>query len=159
MSNGWPGGYIAQIQARVVQQRPGRADGEIDVGEGPPVRLLADGDPVGGVDAGEEPGEVAGVIWGPDGVGLTSSTLHDARGPVGTAEQILTLRRTHRSVCWRTAIPLAASMLEKNRARSPAVSPATISWTPRSSGARTAWASPAPRCTTPADPSARPSRS
>jgi hypothetical protein len=25
MSNGWPGGYIAQIQARVVQQRPGRA--------------------------------------------------------------------------------------------------------------------------------------
>jgi len=29
---------------------------------------------------------------GPDGVGLTSSTLHDAAGPFGTAEQILTVR-------------------------------------------------------------------
>ncbi|QGN35478.1 thioesterase family protein [Microlunatus sp. Gsoil 973] len=31
-------------------------------------------------------------IWGPDGIGLTSTTLHDAAGAVGRAEQILTLR-------------------------------------------------------------------
>lgn len=33
------------------------------------------------------------VTWGADGVGVTSSILHDASGPVGRAEQILTLRR------------------------------------------------------------------
>lgn len=33
------------------------------------------------------------VTFGPTGVGLTSSTLHDSRGPVGRAEQILTVRR------------------------------------------------------------------
>jgi Thioesterase-like superfamily len=32
------------------------------------------------------------VVFGPDGVGLTSSVLHDERGPVGRAEQILTVR-------------------------------------------------------------------
>jgi hypothetical protein len=32
------------------------------------------------------------VVFGPDGVGLTSSVLHDARGAVGRAEQILTVR-------------------------------------------------------------------
>lgn len=32
------------------------------------------------------------VVFGADGVGLTSSTLHDVRGPVGRAEQILTVR-------------------------------------------------------------------
>lgn len=32
------------------------------------------------------------VVFGTDGVGLTSSTLHDHRGPVGRAEQILTVR-------------------------------------------------------------------
>ena len=32
------------------------------------------------------------VAFGPDGVGLTSSALHDERGPVGRAEQILTVR-------------------------------------------------------------------
>jgi hypothetical protein len=30
---------------------------------------------------------------GPTGLGLTSTTLHDERGPVGRAEQILTVRR------------------------------------------------------------------
>lgn len=30
--------------------------------------------------------------WGPDGIGLTSSTLYDPSGAVGRAEQILTLR-------------------------------------------------------------------
>jgi hypothetical protein len=33
------------------------------------------------------------VIFGRDGVGLTSSTLFDESGPVGRAEQILTVRR------------------------------------------------------------------
>lgn len=32
------------------------------------------------------------VTFGPDGVGLTSSVLHDLDGPVGRAEQILTVR-------------------------------------------------------------------
>ena len=48
-------------------------------------------DPVGG------PGRWVGfdtlVTLGPDGVGLTSTTLHDEAGPVGRCEQILTLRR------------------------------------------------------------------
>jgi hypothetical protein len=32
------------------------------------------------------------VSFGPDGVGLTSSVLHDHRGPVGTLAQVLTVR-------------------------------------------------------------------
>ena len=47
-------------------------------------------DPVGG------PGHWVGfdtlVTIGSSGVGLTTSTLHDERGPVGRAEQILTVR-------------------------------------------------------------------
>lgn len=34
------------------------------------------------------------VSFGADGIGLTSSVLHDADGPFGRAEQILTLRRS-----------------------------------------------------------------
>lgn len=33
------------------------------------------------------------VSFGPGGVGLTSTTLHDEQGPVGRAEQILTVRK------------------------------------------------------------------
>ncbi len=33
------------------------------------------------------------VVFGAEGVGLTSTTLHDVRGAVGRAEQILTVRR------------------------------------------------------------------
>lgn len=33
------------------------------------------------------------VVFGPDGVGLTSSALHDTEGAVGRAEQLLTVRR------------------------------------------------------------------
>ncbi len=33
------------------------------------------------------------VVFGADGVGLTSSSLHDIEGPVGRSEQILTVRR------------------------------------------------------------------
>ena len=32
--------------------------------------------------------------WGPTGLGLTSTVLHDLDGPVGMAQQSLTLRRT-----------------------------------------------------------------
>ena len=32
------------------------------------------------------------VTVGTSGIGLTSTTLHDERGPVGRAEQILTIR-------------------------------------------------------------------
>jgi hypothetical protein len=32
------------------------------------------------------------VVFGPDGVGLTSTVLHDAHGPVGRSEQMLTVR-------------------------------------------------------------------
>jgi len=34
------------------------------------------------------------VSFGTDGIGLTSTVLHDLRGPFGRAEQILTLRRS-----------------------------------------------------------------
>lgn len=33
------------------------------------------------------------VSWGPDGIGQTSSVVHDRSGPVGTVEQALTLRK------------------------------------------------------------------
>lgn len=31
--------------------------------------------------------------WGPTGLGITSAVLHDEQGPVGRAEQVLTIRR------------------------------------------------------------------
>ncbi len=33
-----------------------------------------------------------GVVFGRDGQGLTSTVLHDMHGPVGQAQQILTVR-------------------------------------------------------------------
>ncbi|MET1043503.1 MAG: thioesterase family protein [Microbacteriaceae bacterium] len=41
---------------------------------------------------GEWLGLANSVSFGPDGIGLTSTVLHDASGPVGRAEQILTIR-------------------------------------------------------------------
>lgn len=41
---------------------------------------------------GEWLGFDAAVSFGPDGIGLTSSTLHDVTGPFGTMSQILTVR-------------------------------------------------------------------
>jgi hypothetical protein len=41
---------------------------------------------------GEWVGLANSVTFGPDGIGLTSTVLHDANGPVGRAEQILTIR-------------------------------------------------------------------
>ncbi|WP_243844391.1 thioesterase family protein [Salinibacterium sp. ZJ454] len=43
--------------------------------------------------AGEWLGLANSVSFGPDGIGLTSTVLHDASGPVGRAEQILTIRQ------------------------------------------------------------------
>ena len=42
--------------------------------------------------AGDWLGLQNSVSFGPDGIGLTSTVLHDATGPFGRAEQILTLR-------------------------------------------------------------------
>jgi len=44
--------------------------------------------------SGEWLGLQNSVTFGNDGVGLTSTVLHDHTGPFGRAEQILTLRRT-----------------------------------------------------------------
>lgn len=48
-------------------------------------------DPIGGPDRWV--GFDTLVTIGPEGVGLTSTTVHDEHGPVGRCEQILTLRR------------------------------------------------------------------
>jgi hypothetical protein len=42
--------------------------------------------------AGEWLGLANSVSFGPDGIGLTSTVLHDETGPFGRAEQILTIR-------------------------------------------------------------------
>ncbi|MEJ5927594.1 thioesterase family protein [Corynebacterium sp. H128] len=44
--------------------------------------------------AGEWTGLDTAVTWGAHGIGLTSSVLHDVHGPVGRAEQSLTVRKT-----------------------------------------------------------------
>jgi hypothetical protein len=36
------------------------------------------------------------VVFGPTGQGVTSSVLHDVHGPVGRAEQVLTVRELDR---------------------------------------------------------------
>lgn len=49
--------------------------------------------------AGDWTGFDTTVVFGPTGQGLTSTTLHDVTGPVGRAEQILTVRpMRHRDV-------------------------------------------------------------
>jgi len=48
---------------------------------------------VGGPDDDHWVGLDSTATWGPNGIGLTSSTLYDGNGAVGRAEQILTLRR------------------------------------------------------------------
>jgi hypothetical protein len=45
------------------------------------------------VPTGEWLGLENAVNFGSDGVGLTSTVLHDGDGPFGRAEQILTLRK------------------------------------------------------------------
>jgi hypothetical protein len=122
----WSGGYIASLEARVVEgHRPG--DGcvwlrnNLQMVEGEEtadvVRLLGMVDTANGIAARVTPGpggymfpnvdlqihlyrKPAGdwlgldnsVTFGADGIGLTSSVLHDIYGPFGRAEQILTIR-------------------------------------------------------------------
>jgi hypothetical protein len=43
---------------------------------------------------GEWLGLANSVSFGPDGIGLTSTVLHDVNGPIGRAEQILTIRQS-----------------------------------------------------------------
>ena len=43
--------------------------------------------------SGEWLGLENSVSFGPDGIGLTSTVLHDTSGPIGRAEQILTIRQ------------------------------------------------------------------
>jgi len=42
---------------------------------------------------GEWTGLDTDVVFGPDGVGLTSTVLHDVEGPIGRAQQTLTIRQ------------------------------------------------------------------
>ncbi len=103
----WPGGFIATADVRRVELEPGRAAFWVRT----PVPLLA-GEPTSArpdevtfpnVDLtahlfdhpeGEWVGFDTTVAFGADGVGLTSSVLHDHRGPVGTMAQVLTIRPT-----------------------------------------------------------------
>lgn len=43
--------------------------------------------------AGERVGFDTSVSFGPDGIGLTDSIVHDETGPFGTVSQSLTVRR------------------------------------------------------------------
>ncbi len=80
-----------------------RAVGLFDIANGMSVRARPDEVTFPNVDLtahlfdqphGEWVGFDTTVTFGGDGVGLTSSVLHDHRGPVGTLAQVLTLRPT-----------------------------------------------------------------
>lgn len=48
------------------------------------------------------------VVFGPDGLGITSSVVHDSTGPVGRLEQMVTIRRhshPHRETGMRPDLP------------------------------------------------------
>ncbi|AKK02662.1 thioesterase family protein [Corynebacterium epidermidicanis] len=117
----WPGGFIAQMQARQVDKPRATwltSPNTLVAGDEPiPVaEFLARVDAANGINPRQSPREWAfpnvdltvhlfrepdpkwtgletTVTWGATGVGLTSSVLHDIHGPVGRAEQALTLRR------------------------------------------------------------------
>ena len=119
----WPGGFVASVEARRVQDKPGRAAywvrtplpllrdepvsrlaamaGLLDIANGMAVRADPRDVAFPNVDLtvhlfGEPRGDWVGfdttVSFGPCGVGLTSTVLHDAGGPIGTMAQILALR-------------------------------------------------------------------
>jgi len=124
MSEGWPGGYVASLEVRVVAPPlPGRTSAWLQTGadlvadqpSSAHARFVALIDTANGIAVRRPPTEwmfpnldltvhlyrqPAGpwvgldttVTFGPAGHGLTSSALHDVDGPVGRAEQILTLR-------------------------------------------------------------------
>ena len=118
----WPGGFIASAQLRRDQDTPGRARfwvrtdvalldeptsalataaGLFDIANGMTVRVdptkvaFPNVDLTAHLFRSPRPGWLGfdtTVSFGPDGRGLTSSTLHDEHGPVGSIAQTLTVR-------------------------------------------------------------------
>ncbi len=119
----WQGGFIASVEVRREQTRPGRARfwvrtphallgdepvsplartaGLLDIANGMTPRVRPDEVAFPNLDltahlfrqpSGGWTGCDTTVSLGPAGVGLTSSTLHDGEGPLGTSSQILTVR-------------------------------------------------------------------
>lgn len=118
----WPGGFIESVQVRRDLDEPGRgrfwvrtdvplvdephsrlaaAVGLLDIANGMAMRADPTQVHFPNVDltahvhrqpVGDWVGFDTTVTFGPDGVGLTSSTLHDIDGPIGTLNQILTVR-------------------------------------------------------------------
>ncbi|GAB7005708.1 thioesterase family protein [Nocardioides sp. AN3] len=118
----WPGGFIASAQLRREEAVPGRAHfwvrTEIDLLDEPTSPLASAAglfDIANGMTVRESPATVAfpnidltahlvrtpqpgwlgfdtTVTFGPEGHGLTSSRIHDERGPLGTVVQSLTVR-------------------------------------------------------------------
>ncbi len=121
-SDVWPGGYIASARARRREVRPGRAAywvetdvALLDEPVGPVARAARFFDIANGMTPRFAPEEVAypnldltahlfrdpvgdalgfdtRVSTGPDGAGLTHSVIHDTAGPLGTVDQIQTVR-------------------------------------------------------------------
>ena len=118
----WPGGFIASAELRREQEEPGRgrywvrtdvalldeptsplasAAGLFDIANGMTVRAdprdvaFPNVDLTAHLVRAPEPGWLGfdtAVTFGPTGHGLTSSVLHDERGPFGTLAQSLTVR-------------------------------------------------------------------
>ena len=120
----WPGGFIDSVEVRREHEQPGRARywvrsrttlleepvsdlarfaGLLDIANGMAVRadprevLFPNVDLTAHLFAeprGEWVGFDTSVSFGPTGLGLTSSVIHDEDGPVGTLAQVLTVRPT-----------------------------------------------------------------
>jgi hypothetical protein len=118
----WPGGFIDSVELRRAQVEPGRARfwvrtdvalldeptstlataaGLVDIANGMTVRAdprtvaFPNLDLTAHLVRDPEPGWLGfdtTVTFGPSGLGLTSSVLHDERGPFGTLAQSLTVR-------------------------------------------------------------------
>lgn len=118
----WPGGFIETVEVRRAQAEPGRASfwvrtpiplvdekcsgfasaaGLFDIANGMTVRADPKQVAFPNLDLtahlfAEPRGEWVGfdttVSFGADGLGLTSTVLHDTNGPIGTMSQILTVR-------------------------------------------------------------------
>lgn len=121
----WPGGFVASVDVRKVQDEPGRASywvrtdlplvadekvsriastvGLLDIANGMTVRERPDEVAFPNLDltahffaepSGDWVGFDTSVSFGPNGLGLTSSVIHDVSGPIGTSAQLLTVRPT-----------------------------------------------------------------
>ena len=118
----WPGGFIDSVALRRRQERPGRGAywvctdvPLVDEPASPTARAAGLLDIANGMTVRSDPGDVAfpnldltahlfrapagpwlgfdtTVSFGAGGLGLTSTVLHDASGPLGTVAQTLTVR-------------------------------------------------------------------